>query len=286
AKAIEARWQDAAERAKRNRTVFAQRRLKPEEVLPEWHKSLAALGGKEDVQRFTGRALARLGGALEPMKRGFKTPLTALPADVKDRLEAEGLQGAMLLDFDYPPAPRCRPVQRSHPLISVLAETLLERTLGAVADDSDLDPGVLGRVGCWVSSGIDSLTWVAVLRLRHQLTTQRGTQQTTALVEEATAIAWLGPGNPLEGADALKLLQPSPLSDPPPHVRERFVSQALEQLAAKARELDAFAERRAQALLADHRRVREAADARGSYSVKAMLPVDVIGLFVLLPQVT
>ena len=67
AKAIETRWRDAAEKAKKNRTVFAQRRLKPEDVLPEWKKSLAALGGKEDVQRFTGRALARLGGALEPI---------------------------------------------------------------------------------------------------------------------------------------------------------------------------------------------------------------------------
>lgn len=31
--------------------------------------------------------------------------------------------------------------------------------------------------------------------------------------------------------------------------------------------------------------IREAADARGSYSVKALLPADVIGLFVLLPRV-
>ncbi len=285
AKAIEARWRDAAERAKRNRTVFAQRRLKPEEVLPEWHKSLAALGGKEDVERFAGRALARLGGALETMKRGFKTPLTALPSDVKERLEAEGLLGTMFLDFDYPPAPRCRPVQRSHPLVSILAETLLERTLGADGNGDETDPGVLGRIGCWVSSDVHSLTMVALVRLRHQLITQRGTRQNTMLVEEATAIAWTGAGGPLEGPDALKLLQPLPLSDPPAHVRERFVSQALKQLAERAPELDAFAERRAQALLADHRRVREASDARGSYTVKALHPVDVIGLFVLLPQV-
>ena len=66
AQVIEAHWRDAAENAK-NRTVFAQRRLKPEDVLPEWQKSLAALGSKEDVQRFTARALARLGGALEPL---------------------------------------------------------------------------------------------------------------------------------------------------------------------------------------------------------------------------
>jgi hypothetical protein len=30
--------------------------------------------------------------------------------------------------------------------------------------------------------------------------------------------------------------------------------------------------------------VREASDARGTYSVKALLPVDVIGLYVLLPR--
>ncbi len=132
AKAIETRWQDAAEKAKKNRTVFAQRRLKPEDVLPEWRKSLAALGGHEDVQRFTGRRSRGSAVRSSPLrKRGFKAPLSALPEDVSERLDAEGLSGSLLIDFDYPPAPRCRPVQRSHPLVSVLAETLLERTLAA-----------------------------------------------------------------------------------------------------------------------------------------------------------
>jgi Asp-tRNA(Asn)/Glu-tRNA(Gln) amidotransferase A subunit family amidase len=63
------------------------------------------------------------------------------------------------------------------------------------------------------------------------------------------------------------------------------VQHALEQIESRLSDVNAFAERRAQALLADHRRVREAADARGSYGVKALLPADVIGLFVLLPRV-
>jgi len=289
AKAIETRWLDAAEKAKKNRTVFAQRRLTPEDVLPEWKKSLAALGGKEDVQRFTGRALARLGGALEAMggarRRGFKTPLTALPTDVQERLDIEGLTGTLLIDFEYPPALRCRPVQRSHPLVSVLAETMLERTLGNVAIADATDPGVLGRVGCWVADSVRSRTWVALVRLRHQLTSQRGQQTHTLLVEEATAIAWGQGPNPLEGPDALALLSPPPVADPPAHVRDRAVTQALGQLENRMPELDAFAERRAQGLLADHRRVREAAEALGRYSVKALLPADVIGLFVLLPKV-
>ncbi len=289
AKAIETRWLDAAEKAKKNRTVFAQRRLKPEDVLPEWKKSLAALGGRDDVQRFTGRALARLGGALEPVgdsgRRGFRAPLTALPEDVRERLEAEGLAGSLLIDFEYPPALRCRPVQRSHPLVSILAETMLERTIGNVPIAGISDPGVLGRAGCWVADGITSRTLVALVRLRHQLTSQRGPEVMTLLVEEATAIAWTGDPSPLEGSDALTLLSPIPVSEPPPHVRERAVMQALGQLEIRTPELDAFAERRAQALLADHRRVREAAEALGRYSVKALLPVDVIGLFVLLPKV-
>ncbi|MBK3840801.1 DEAD/DEAH box helicase [Paraburkholderia aspalathi] len=289
AKAIEKRWFDAAEKAKKNRTVFAQRRLKPEDVLPEWKKSLAVLGGKEDVQRFTGRALARLGGALEPLghsgRRGFKAPLGALPEDIRERLDVEGLAGSIFIDFKYPPASRCRSVQRSHPLVSVLAETMLERTLSDVASADASDPGVLGRVGCWVADGIKSRTLVALVRLRHQLTSQRGHQATTLLVEEATAIAWMGGATRLEDADALALLSPLPVADPPVHVRERAVTQALDQLETRLPELDMFAERRAQALLADHRRVREAAEALGRYSVKALLPADVIGLFVLLPKV-
>jgi superfamily II DNA or RNA helicase len=289
AKAIETRWRDAVDKAKKNRTVFAQRRLKPEDVLPEWKKSLSALGGKEDVQRFTGRALARLGAALEPIgssgRCGFKAPLGALPEDVRERLEAEGLTGTLLVDFNYPPSPRCRPVQRSNPLVSVLAETLLERTLATAADSDSSDPSVLGRVGCWIADGITSRTLVAIVRLRHQLTAQRAGKASTLLVEEATALAWAGGESTLEGSDALALLHPVPLGDPPLPVRERSVAQALLLLESRLSELDTFAEGRAQALLADHRRVREAADARGSYSVKAILPADVIGLYVLLPRV-
>lgn len=285
AKAIEARWEDAAEKAKRNRTVFAQRRLRPDDVLPEWRRTRAAIGGSEDVKRFVGRALARLGSGLEPLKRGYKATLGGLPDDVRERLDVEGLQGTLLIDFDVPVARRCRLVQRSHPLVSVLAETVLERTLGGSGEDNS-DPSVLGRVGCWVASGVAERTTVALLRLRHQLVTQAKGRTSTLLVEEATAIAWHGSSDtPIDGLDALSLLVPEPIGDPPAHVRERAVTHALQQLDARSAALDAHAEHRAQALLADHRRVREAADARGSYAVKALLPPDVIGVYVLLPRI-
>ena len=138
---FESHWEDAKAKAKRNRTVFAQRRIKPDEVLPEWHKSLAAVGGRDDVQRFASRALARLGSGLEPRERGFKVPTAPLPAEVRELLETEGIAGTVAIDFAYPSAPGCRPVQRSHPLIAVLAETLLMRTLSVDNNDaSTSDP--------------------------------------------------------------------------------------------------------------------------------------------------
>lgn len=284
--AIEGVWRDAAEKAKKNRTVFAQRRLKPEDVLPEWHKTLSAIGGRDEVRRFTERALSRLGSGLEALGKGYKAPLAPLPDDVRERLEAEGQSGTLRIDFAYPAAPRCRPVERSHPLVSVLAETLVERALAAGPDEAATEPSVLGRVGCWVSPSVKVKTTVALLRLRHQLVTQKkgAKHAMTMLVEEATALAW-GPAI-VEGDVALALLTPAPLADPPLHVRERTIAQALQQLPSRGAEIDGFAERRAATLLADHRRVREAADARGSYTVRSLLPADVVGLYVLLPVVS
>jgi hypothetical protein len=48
-----------------------------------------------------------------------------------------------------------------------------------------------------------------------------------------------------------------------------MVSQALASLTARAADLEAHARRPADVLLADHRRVRQAADARGTYAVRA-----------------
>jgi superfamily II DNA or RNA helicase len=280
-------WENAAEKANRiRRTVFAQQRIKPEEVLPEWHKTLAAVGGEHDVKRFVDRALARLGSGLEPLKRGFKAATASLPIEVRERLETEGIAGTVLIDFAYPPAPRCRPVHRSHPLVAIIAETLLERTLSADSSGENGDLSILGRVGCWIAEGVQARTTVALLRLRHQLQIRKGQRETALLVEEANAIAWAGVNNSvrLVGVDALALLMQAPIGDPPQHVREREVARALSFTADRSGELDDFAKERAQSLLEDHLRVREASKAAGTTSVQGLPHPDVVGVFVLLPR--
>ena len=51
---VETQVDDAWVTAKRKmtRTVFAQRRLRPDEVIPEWKKAISSLGSSADVMRF------------------------------------------------------------------------------------------------------------------------------------------------------------------------------------------------------------------------------------------
>ena len=49
------------------------------------------------------RALLRLGSGLEPLGRGFKVATAPLPEEVRERLEAEGIEGTIAIDFTYPP---------------------------------------------------------------------------------------------------------------------------------------------------------------------------------------
>jgi superfamily II DNA or RNA helicase len=284
AKDIELAWQSAKEKAKQNRSIFAQRRLKPEDVLPEWRKSAAVLGGEEDVERFISRAASQLGAQLQPVKQHFKLLTEHLPLPVQERLAAEGLAGTLRIDFHQPAAQGTTFIHRTHPLVSVLADTLLEQALDAspAADDST----AVARAGVAFVGAVTLKTTVLLLRIRHQLTVTHGSQSRLLMCEEAIAVAASGSDSFTEQTpdQTRALLGAEATRNLPAALRDRQLQSALDALAGWQPQLEAIAKARAQALLQDHRRVREAAEGRGSYQVTASLPVDVMGVYVLLPD--
>lgn len=282
AQQIETVWQSARDKAAKNRSIFAQRRLKPEDVLPEWRKSAVILGGEDDVQRFLTRAMSKLGAPLEPYKNHFKAYLGSLPAYLRERLAADGLAGTVRIDFKQPTAQGAMLVQRTHPLVVALADTLLEQALDSRNDDTD---GV-ARAGAAFVGNVTLKTTVLLLRLRHQLSVTKGNHTRLMLCEETVAVAATGsePFTELSPTGARTLLGAEATRNMPSPTRDHHVQQALNQLPNSNDTLEAIAKSRANALLADHRRVREAAEARGSYQVTASLPVDVMGVYVLVPS--
>ncbi|RYF31949.1 MAG: helicase SNF2 [Comamonadaceae bacterium] len=281
AKEIESVWQSAREKAAKNRSIFAQRRLKPDDVLPEWRKSAAVLGGEDDVQRFVSRAMSKLGVPLDAYKQHHKAYLDQLPQALRERLASDGFTGTLRLDFKQPPAQGATFIQRTHPLVVALADTLLEQALDTRSDDGD---GV-ARAGAAFVGNVALKTTVLLLRLRHQLSITRGTHTRLILCEETVAVSAIGtePLTELTPSQTRELLGSEATRNMPPVIRDRHIQQALDTLPSWKDPLEAIAKSRANALLQDHRRVREAAEARGSYQVTASLPVDVMGVYVLVP---
>lgn len=285
---IESAWQSARDKASKNRTLFAQRRLKPEDVLPEWQKTLAVLGGEEDVERFVKRAALQLGAPLEAASKAganhWKLHAGSMPGAVRERLEGEGLEGTLRVDFHQPAATGTQFIHRTHPLVSVLADYLLESALErSAANDETLD--AVARAGAIFTEAVQVKTTVLLLRLRHQLTVTHRGESRLLLCEETLTV-----GVPadetiplLEDAAARALMAAEPVRNMPPPLRDQHVQRSLDQLDTQQPTLEALARKRAQLLLDDHRRVREAAQGRGEYRVTPSLPVDVMGVFVLIP---
>ncbi len=257
---LEAQWQDAAEKEKTNRTKFAQRALKPDNVLQEWHKVESAFGSLDDVQSFTKGALAEL---------GCRT-LSSLPQVIQNRLDENGVE--------LPPDLRIQDLSRAHPLVANLATYVLENAIDPMGEKT-----IAARSAAAVSPEISRLTRIYLLRLRHRLDASKH----PIIVEETQAIA-------VEGADSNPtwitnpervetLLHFCPSNNLLPHAVLSAIQRASDFAAHHTTDFNAFAQSRADALLADHRRVRDASNAKGSFSVKPILPVDIMGVFVLLP---
>lgn len=269
---LQAQWRDALEKAKANRTVFAQRRIRPDEVLPEWHKQQQALGTQADVQRFLQSACVRLGAPLEAGRKQTARFLPQhLPEALRLRLADEGINAPLSIDFGE--------LHRSHPLVGLLAQHLLEDALGG-------ERPLAARCAATLTNDVQVVTTLYLLRLRHHLSYVRRREPFQMMAEETVALAVQGRNTPQWQADddVSRLLECTPSGNLPPEAAQREIRTALDFLTAHTQQLQTLAQQRADALLADHQRVREATRDVGQYSVSPCLPVDVMGVYVLLPD--
>lgn len=277
---LETEWRDAEANAKKSRAIFAQGALKPEEVLPEWQGMRALTGGPEEVARFTKRALDRVGAPLGQEGRYWRVHYDRLPEQLSERLKARGLTGARAIDFADKPRANVAHVGRVHPLVAMLAENMTEGALDPRGRDG---APPLGRAGAWLTRGVEKATTLLLLRLRFTMVTS-GRANNTLLAEEATALAFTEDGVVASGPEALALLEAEASGNIERGVIERRVSTAIERVPGYDAAIRAYAEERAGVLRADHQRVTEAARGGATTDVQPVLPADIIGLYVLIPE--
>lgn len=281
AERFEGKWRDTAEGAKASRARYAQGALKPDEVVPEWRKMRALNGGPEEVGRFTTRALRRVRAPLEKSGDHQLAHLNFLPDAMRERLSARGLSGTRRISFVDDPSPGVTHVGRVHPIVATLAETLAEGAL----DPIGVEGSALGRAGVWRIRAVSQMTTLLLLRLRFQLVTSGRTNR-LLLAEEAIGVAFQGVAltTSISGAAALQLLEAEASTEIESGTRARHIENALSRIPGYQPALGTLAHARAATLSEDHLRLTEAAGGGATVKVTPVLPADIIGLYVLLPE--
>lgn len=284
---IETVWKTAKD--KMSQTVFAQRRLRPDEVLPEWRKAVEVLGTEEDVERFVRLAAQRLGAPLEPKGAYYRFPIHHFPDSIRERFEIMGIAKPPRIAFRHPVPAGAEYIHRSHPLVATLADFIAEQAL------EEQRPEIGARCGAIFTREVTKRTTIYLLRLRNQLVIEtrgsdgRFTPTKSILSEELIGVAVQGAAEPqvLSEADALAMMSFEPGRNMEPAQQIQLIQAAINVIPSLESAFNHIAERRAEELLNDHRRIRDASEAKGvRYSVKPALPVDKIGVYVFMPIIT
>jgi hypothetical protein len=213
--------------------------------------------------------------------------VSQLPPELAERARLIGVPNTLQADPVSPPSAGAEHLHRTHPFVGLLADTLLARALDDASLANPDDPAFLARAGAWPVSGITERVTILLCRIRYQVEVRRGARGTphTSLVEEAVLHAVSGLQDTVLPEDmALTLLSTTAAGTLPDATRRVQLEKLGERLPALRDSLAALAESRAEQLREDHARVTAAArDDALRHQVTPVLPVDVIGAWVLLP---
>ena len=279
--AIHAEWENARDREKASRSRFAQHTLSPEAVAAELQGVRAAIGRSEDVARFFHAVVQ---AANVPVKVKGNAVTLHLSNEVPRALrQGIGRDEPFTGRFDLPLQEGEIYLGRTSPVIEGLASWTLDQALDPVARDAR---PVASRCGVASTSAVSTRTTLLVARFRYHLQIA-GADADTILCEEIVPLACTGPADSprwLTPEDGEHLLAARPERNLIQTAIDQQLGLLLPALPSFQQALAPVAAERAAAQLATHERVREAARTKGRVTVQPVLPVDILGAYVLLPM--
>ena len=321
--AIHAEWENARDREKVSRSRFAQHTLDPGAVAAEIDHVRTAIGRSEDVDRFlttvlqaanvpvrrsgravtvnldtqTPRALRQAIGCDEPFTGRFDLPLPdgetylGRTSPIVEGLASWTLDQALDPESrDTPPvASRCGVIATS--AVTVRTTLLIARFRyhlrtggGGFGGGSRSDTGAGSGSGAGSDPGAARSGSGSGAGSRSRPGADSG--RDTLLCEEIVPLACTGAADAprwLAPEEGERLLTARPERNLLPTALEQQLDLTLPRLAKLRAALEPVARERAEAQREAHERVRVATRAKGSVTVEPVLPVDLLGIYVLVP---
>jgi superfamily II DNA or RNA helicase len=274
-------WDAVSDREKRSRTMFAQETIKVDEVASELAAVQSAIGSGVEVSNFTRQALSANRAFISQNTNGaLQFDLTETPRALRDLM---GNLTKFKARFELPVLEGEVYLSRTHPIVEGLATYVMDTALDPIEES------VARRCGVIRTSRVERRTTLLLVRLRFHIVTQRGTEEHALLAEDCQLLAFAGsPANAewisvTQAIEALTEAQSE--ANVYPEQARTFLSRIINEFDALQPHLNQVAQERGEELLAAHRRVRTAAQARGiRYRVEPQLPLDVLGIYMYLPM--
>lgn len=282
-KLIHDEWENARDREKASRSRFAQKTLDPEVVYAELENVRSAIGSNKDVSHFFFTALKRAGVPVTSKSESIKVHLSKeTPRSLRQSI---GYDEPFTGRFDLPLGEQEVYLGRTSPVIEGLASWVLGQAFDPFANQL----GTASRCGVISTSSVLSRTILLVVRFRYHIKNTAGETDKTILCEEIAPLACDGPpGNPIwvELQESEKLLSVHPEKNLTETAINQQIELTLSDIPKYESALELIALKRSEMQLEVHSRVRgKSPQAQRSLRVEPILPVDILGIYVLLPRI-
>ncbi|MDZ5459031.1 helicase-related protein [Azohydromonas lata] len=279
-RAVDRELDEAVAQGQAARDALAAHALRPADIEADLREVDEALGDPPAVQRFILRALADLLGVhVAAQGAGWRVGTAHLPPTLREALPGADSAEAVSVSFHSPTPAGFAYLGRNHSFVERLCRLVLDNTLARQGPRA-------ARAAVMRTPAVAVKTTLLLLRCRTVLAVEQGGQQLVA--EEMLLWGWRGAasrGELLNTAQARVLLESAgAASDLSPQARAAFLDHELCQLPRQAEALAALGEARAGHLVSAHERFGALVQAQRCRVLRPLLPMDVLGVYVLLPQ--
>lgn len=271
---------EAAEREKISRSIFAQNAIKAQDIETDLREMDEAIGDPKAVEYFVTTVLNNLLGVqVTQQKAGYRIMLGNLPPTLRELLPAS--DDSLKISFNSPTAEGYYYLGRNHRFVEQLCQLLMANTLARTDKRA-------ARAAVIKTQQVQTKTTLLLLRCRNVIEQSKSNYQIVA--EEMLLWGWRGSATQREyltTAEAKDLLAKARASSElSPQARTNFLDNDLKLLPSLEQEFQTLAEQQSQQLVAAHERFSAFMDNRQFQVVYPVLPMDMLGIYILLPDAT
>jgi len=273
---------EAASRETASRSIFAQHAIKAHEIEEDLRAVDEAIGDPKAVQDFVISTLSNLLGVQVIQERkGFAIVPANLPPQLLDLLPAAKLSATkpIKVSFVSPTPEGYHYLGRNHRFVEQLCQFVMANTLSCQGKRAARSAVIRTRQ-------VSRKTTLLLFRCRNVIEQSKSGHQIVA--EEMLLWGWRGTPEEheyLDHSESKQLLSTvRASSNLSPEARASFLENELMLMDSLASQFDAIAEEQSKRLVAAHERFSSLMDKQRFQVVYPVLPMDLLGIYILLPE--